>query len=371
MQRTVNGQTVIVDTLGRPGGSQGFPGFRPENELSENRTNVGTYADLELDVTRRLMLGAAARFEHYSDFGGALTTKLAGRLALSKDVALRGSASTGFRAPSLAQIHFNSTFTDVVSGTFIDKVIAANTSALTRAVGIPPLNEETATSLSAGLVARAGVFSATVDVYRVKVDDRIVLTGAFDDTDPEIGPQLAALQVGAAQFFTNAIDTRTVGLDLVVDGAHLVQNQVLRWMVAANVNDMELGAVHATPARRERFFGVREHAFLRASAPPVKISVGVDHEAGRFQTNIRVVHYGQVALIDFVGTPDIYESKRTLDLATTYRLTSRAMLTVGAANVLNQYPTQQDTETEAGGVWDAVQMGFSGALYFAKLHFKF
>jgi iron complex outermembrane receptor protein len=154
----------------------------------------------------------------------------------------------------------------------------------------------------------------------------------------------------------------------------VLRDQVLRWTLAANFNDMELGAVHTTPSlsgREDVYFGEREQAFLRASAPPVKITFGFDHEVGKLQTTVRLLHHGEVTLVDFLGTPDIYRPKQTLDLSATYRLSGRSTITVGTANVLNQYPTQQDTETESGGVWDAVQMGFSGAFYFAKLNVRF
>jgi iron complex outermembrane receptor protein len=357
-------------SLGRPGGAQGFPGFRPENELAESRSNTGAYADLELDLGERVLLGGAARFERYSDFGSTLTTKVAGRFSLSGGVAMRASLSTGFRAPSLAQVHFNSTYTDVNSGVLIDKVIARNGSALTRALGIPDLVEETARNVSAGIVASRGGLTATVDAYRVDVDDRIVLTGAFEDTDPAIGEQLRALDVAAAQFFTNAIDTRTLGVDVVLGYRHWLGDHALAWSLVGNFNDMELGAINTAPALRgkeDTYFGAREQAFLQASAPPVKLGLGLEHGFGRLQASARVVHYGRVTLRDFIDEYDVYHSKRTLDLAATWRASERVQVTLGGANILNAYPTQQDTETETGGVWDAVQMGFSGAFYFAKL----
>ncbi|HEX6063687.1 MAG TPA: TonB-dependent receptor, partial [Longimicrobiales bacterium] len=201
---------------GEPGGAQGFPGFQPRDATDRTRSNIGGYADLELDVSERLTVSAAARGEHYSDFGNTVTGKLAARAGISEALALRGSVATGFRAPSLAQIHFSSTFTDVVSGVFTDKVIAPNNSPITRALGIPGLTEEKSVSAGIGVTAKVGDLAATVDAYVVDIDDRIVLTGAFEDTDPEIGTDLQALGVAAAQFFTNAIDTRTRGLDVVL-----------------------------------------------------------------------------------------------------------------------------------------------------------
>jgi iron complex outermembrane receptor protein len=167
-----------IDTTFRPGGSQGFPGFQPGNELKESRSNFGGYVDLELDVTKKFTVSAAGRFEQYSDFGNTLNGKLASRYKISDNFSVRGSVSSGFRAPSLAQLYFNSTFTDIVAGQAIDKIIAKNNSPITRELGIPALKQEVSTNFGLGFTARAKAFALTVDAYYVQIKDRIVLTGA-------------------------------------------------------------------------------------------------------------------------------------------------------------------------------------------------
>lgn len=354
----------------RPAGAQGFPGFQPADEIDETRNNIGAFADVELDATRRFTLTGAARFEHYSDFGNTLTAKVGSRFALSDALALRGTFNTGFRAPSLAQIYFNSTFTDVNSGVFIDKVIARNTSPIAAALGIPGLKEEKSLSFGLGLTARAGELELAIDAYAVDIDDRIVLTGAFGDDDPDIGDELQALGVAAAQFFTNAIDTETKGLDIVLSHQLYPGSQRLRWSLAGNFNDMALSAIKTSGklvGKEETYFGAREQAFLLASAPSSKITFTVDHELNRFNTQLRVTNFGRVSLIDFIDERDVYKAKATTDLSVGYRVSNNARITLGGANIFNVYPTAQDTETETGGLWDAVQMGFSGAFYFAKL----
>ena len=373
-QKVVNGNVVPVNELGRPGGSQGFPGFQPSNVLNETRTNIGLYLDTEVDVSPKATLSGALRFEDYSDFGSTTTAKLAGRVALNDGFSVRASASTGFRAPSLAQVHFNSTFTDVVSGEVVDKLIARNSSPITRTLGIPPLTEETANNVGIGFTARAGNFSATVDAYRVDIKNRIVLTGAFEDSDAAIGDDLKALGVGAAQFFTNALDTKTNGLDVVMTYQRPLGAGTLRSSLAANVNDMTLGTIRTSAklaGKEDIYFGMREQHFLLASAPKSKIVMGFDYLLDRVEARVSVVRFGKVTLIDFLDTEDIYAAKTTADVSLTGRVSSHVNLTVGGANLFNIYPTQQDTETETGGLWDAVQMGFSGTLYFAKLTFSF
>ena len=370
----INGQPTRVDVLGRPAGSQGFPGFQPSNELDETRTNFGAYVDAEADLSERLMVGAAARFERYSDFGNTMNAKLATRLGLSDAVALRASLSTGFRAPSLAQVYFNTTFTDFVGGQAVDKLIARNDAPITRALGIAPLKEETAINASLGFTARAGNFTATVDGYHVNIKDRIVLTGAFEDTDPDIGQELQQLGVGAAQFFTNALDTRTLGLDVVLTYATTVGAQRFRGSLIGNFNDMELGDIHTSTrlaGKEDIYFGRREQYFLLASAPGSKFAGSIDWGTGNLDARLHVTRFGKVVLIDWLDEEDTYEPKFTTDLSLGYRLSRNISVTVGGANIFNRYPTQQDTETETGGLWDAVQMGFSGAFYFARMGVKF
>ena len=369
----IDGRVVPVDVLGRPGGAQGFPGFRPENEVDEVRTNLGAYLDAELDVSEAFTVGAAARYEDYSDFGNTLTGKVAARYTVSEALTVRGSVSSGFRAPSLAQVYFNSTFTDFVGGEAVDKLIARSGSPITRALGIPPLTEEKATNATLGFTLRWRDFTATVDGYQVDVDDRIVLTGAFDTDDPDIGDELAGLGVGAAQFFTNALDTRTRGVDVVVAWARAFGRHRVRAGFAGNFNEMELGDVRTSAAlagKEEVYFGRRERAFLLASAPPSKMSLSVDHAFANVEVSARANRFGRVTLIDWVDTPDVYHSRTTADAALTYRLPRGMSVTVGGTNLFNAYPSPQDTETETGGVWDAVQMGFSGAYYFARVNFR-
>ncbi|MGH2569105.1 MAG: TonB-dependent receptor plug domain-containing protein, partial [Bacteroidota bacterium] len=370
----IDGRVVQYDALGRPGGSQGFPGFRPDNELDETRTNLGAYVDVELDVTQQFMLGGALRYESYSDFGKTSTAKIASRFKLSDRLALRGSVSGGFRAPSLAQIYFNSVFTDFVSGVPIDKLIARNGSPITRALGIPALKEETARNASIGLTANPfDGLTATLDAYSVKIEDRIVLTGAFDDTDPDIGPDLQRLNVGAAQFFTNALDTKTTGLDVILTYARDFSGHQLRFSYAGNFNSMELGDVKTSQKLRgkeEIYFGRREQHFLLASAPPQKMTFAIDYSRAHYNASLRFVQFGKITLIDWLDTEDVYEAAMTTDFSVGYNLTDHVSLVLGGSNLFNVYPTQQDTETETGGVWDAVQMGFSGRFYFARLNFR-
>ncbi|MBK7428570.1 MAG: TonB-dependent receptor [Saprospiraceae bacterium] len=206
------------------------------------------------------------------------------------------------------------------------------------------------------------------------IKDRIVLTGAFEEGDPDIGAELPALGVGAAQFFTNAVDTRTLGADLILTYVRRIGNGKLQTSFAANFNRMTVENVYTNDklaGKEDIYFGNRERLFLLASAPPSKLNLTLDYKLNDFQVNLRFVRFDKVELEDWLGTIDVYDPRITTDITLGYKIDKNILLSLGAANVFNVYPTQQDTETETGGLWDPVQMGFSGAFYFTKIAFKF
>jgi len=382
---TYEGEEIAsIDTTFRPGGSQGFPGFQPSNELRESRSNFGTYIDLEMDVTKKFVVSAAARFEQYSDFGNTLNGKFATRYKVSDGFSLRGSLSSGFRAPSLAQMYFNTTFTDIVAGQAIDKIIAKNNSPLTRSLGIPALKQEVSLNAGLGFTAKVKSLSLTVDAYYVRIKDRIVLTGSFYSDDDVIGDELTNLNIGAAQFFTNAVNTTSKGVDAILGYSVLLSgHQNLRFTFAGNFNDMVIDKIYTNDQLQGKeyvYFGLREQYFLLASAPKSKFNFGIDYSKNNFFTNLKLTRFGKVELINWndngdnvvdAGELDVYNSKVTVDLSVGYNL-KNFTLTIGSVNLLNTYPDKHDPAlTESGGIWDSVQMGFSGALYFVKLGFKF
>jgi iron complex outermembrane receptor protein len=369
--------TNYAPGTGVAGGAQGFPGFQPRNEVkAATRDNVGVYADAELNITQAWLFEGAARYEHYTDFGSSLTGKVATRYKLGENFSLRGTLSTGFRAPSLAQINFNTVFTNVVGGNPVDILLDRNDGAVSRAVGIPALKQERSQSASVGFTGRAGsILSFTVDGYYIHIKDRIVLTGTFDQSDNVIGSTLANLGVGQAQFFANAASTTTWGLDAVVANTIGVGNGRLTTTLAANLNRLLVTSVQATPrlaGKEDIFFGPREQAFVKASAPPFKINLTFDYNVGRFGALVRFVQFGGVKLIDYDGNPENYGQRLTTDVALSYALTNQLRLSLGSSNLFNVYPSFfNPLVTETGGAWDPVQMGSNGRMLFAKLQVKF
>ena len=360
-------QTQPTDPISgelRPGGSQGFPGYSPANEVDRSRSNFSLYTDAELDITDSFLLGAAARFENYSDFGSTINGKLAFRVKASENINVRGSVSTGFRAPSLAQIYYNLRFTDFQGGVATETLLSPNNSPVTASFGIESLEEETAINAAVGATASFGGFTATVDGYYINVKDRIVLTGTF------AAPQIP--NVNEAQFFANGVDTETVGLDIILSWKGNFDFGNISATLAGNINNMTIEEVKNGNLDESIFFGEREKAFLLASAPDSKFAFNTNYSKDKFNAGLGLTHFSEIVLIDFADTEDVYGAKITADLNAGYQLSDNLKLTLGGNNIFNEYPDQQnDGETEAGGYWDAVQMGFSGAYYYARLDFNF
>jgi iron complex outermembrane receptor protein len=378
-------QTPAQDSNGDelPGGAQGFPGYSPDNAVDRSRTNYGVYVDAELNVTEAFLINGALRFEKYSDFGKTFNAKLATRYNIGEHFSLRGSYSTGFRAPSLAQVHYNLIFNNIVNGESLPSLLSANTSTVTRAFGIGALKEETAQNASIGFTAKAGNFSATVDGYLINVQDRIVLTDNFDASGFNLG-------VEAAQFFANGVDTKTTGLDVVLAYTYpFTKDHRLNFTLSGNVNKLEIEKINSGGLNPYTFFGPFSQAYLQAAAPKYKVGANIGYTLSKFSMNIYLTQFSRVIIQDFqwVDSPatnkaeadalyavatDIYRSVKTIDLNFSYQFMPSLSLTIGANNLFNEYPTPQfDAWTDQGGLSDSVQMGSDGAYYFARVGFKF
>ncbi|WP_426176966.1 TonB-dependent receptor plug domain-containing protein [Massilia sp. TWR1-2-2] len=371
-----------VDGLGSGGnaGSQGFPGFQPSDATDKGRHSSAAYLDLEADVTDRIKLQGAVRYEKFSDFGSTVTGKLAASFRLADAVLLRGSASTGFRAPSLQQVYFSSTFTDFVGGVAKDVVFAPNGGNVTNAAGIPKLKEEKSKSFTLGTTwTPTASTSVTADLYRINIDDRIVLSGRFDsDNYPALGDILLNLGVASAQFFVNSIDTRTQGLDLTVANKSDVMGGKLNTFLALNFSTTDVTNIKAPPSLagfEDVLLSERERLFIEQGGPRRKATLGLDYTLGKVNTELKIIHFGPQSLGTFSGPPTPlmkYEPKTSADLAFTYAFTPKTKFTVGAANIFNVKPTAHDpNETDNGFKYESVQFGLNGTSYFARMWHKF
>ncbi|WP_394333499.1 TonB-dependent receptor domain-containing protein [Zobellia uliginosa] len=360
-------QTIPTDPITgnqRPGGSQGFPGYSPDNEIDRSRSNVSLYGDLELDVTEKFLVSGAARFEYFSDFGSTTNGKLAARYKATENFNIRGSVSSGFRAPSLAQIYYNLKFTNFIGGVASESLLSPNNSPVTASFGIGPLKEEKAFNAALGFTAKAGNFTATIDGYYINIKDRIVLTGDFP------APQIE--NVNSAQFFVNGVDTKTSGLDVILSYKNsLSEDSSFSATFLANFNDMKIDNVNNGSLDESTFFGERDKAFLLASAPDSKLNLNLTYDKSWFDAALSFTRFSEIELVDYGAAIDHYDAKIVTDLNFGFELSESLKLNVGSNNLFNVYPDQQDADSDSGGYWDAVQMGFAGAFYYARLGFTF
>jgi iron complex outermembrane receptor protein len=382
----INSRTPLLDYqtyngVIRPGGSQGFPGYGLENEVDRNRSNFSVYLDTEIDFSDKFMLGSALRFEYYSDFGSTLNYKLASRYKINQKLNLRGSFSTGFRAPSLAQRYYNLTFTNFIGTTASESFLIANNSAIARRFNIDELQEEKARNFSLGFTAKLSTaFNVAIDAYYVAIKDRIILSGNFDASDLGVG-------IDNVQFFANGVNTETTGVDLVLNWNKKMENSQLSIDLSGNINNMIITHIKNKTLDQETFFGTRDQQYLLASAPKSKFNLGINYSYKKLETSLSFTRFSRVDLVDWqisqdvsnfnnseaeraAAAADIYDPKITTDLHFSYHATNAVNLQFGANNLLNIYPTKQNSYTDSGGLWDATQMGTNGSFYYTKLNIK-
>ena len=380
------GSYIDADGVGVGGnaGSQGFPGFQPGDATDRKRNSIAGYLDVETDITAAFKIQTALRAEKFSDFGSTVTGKLAGSYKINEQFLLRSSASTGFRAPSLQQVYFSSTFTDFISGKPQDVVLAPNGGAIANAAGIPKLKEEKSKNYTLGFTWNPVSSTAiTADLYRININDRIVLSGRFDaDNYPALGATLAALGVGQAQFFVNSVNTKTQGVDLTVSNKADVGPGKLTTFLAMNYSKTDVTSIKAPPSLRgfeDVLLSERERLFIEQGGPRSKATLGFEYATGPISTDLKIIHFGAQTLGTFTGSagPDgipnaRYEPKTSADLSVTYSFDKNTKLTIGGNNIFNVKPSKQDpNETDNGFIYDSVQFGLNGASYFARLWKRF
>jgi len=384
-------------------GAQGFPGFQPANEVNRARTGVAGYAGLETQINDRFLVDVAGRYESYSDFGNTFTGKIAGRLEVVPNVALRAAVSTGFRAPALHQVWFNNVSTQFVINTSTGELeprnvlTSNNRSRVTKAFGVPDLTDERSVNLSAGITARPrDDLSITADVYRVTIDDRIVITSQFASTTAEpdltirarVAQLLAPFQnqgVTGAQFFANAVDTRTTGLDVVVAYARSLGGGTLSLMASANVTKTEVTRVNLPQAMADSFAGANldtvrirmlnreDRNRLEDALPHAKGALSARYAIGRFTGLVRASYYGDIVYkAPSPVSDEQFGAKTLLDVDLGYEVAGGVRLGIGANNLFNTFP---DEQTVPGNINSGrfiysrrvTQFGMNGGFYYARV----
>ena len=280
-------------------GAQVFPGFRPSNAVNTSRNSVAAYVDAEGDITQWLRIGAAGRTEHYSDFGGTTDGKLTARVQPTQYFLVRGSISTGFRAPSLAQSFFSSTatnFLDLGQGLVpVESLTLPVDSPAAQVLGATPLKPESSRNAGAGMVITpVPALEVAIDYYHIAIDDRIVLSGNF--TAAPIAALLAPFGANGARFFTNAIDTRTNGVDLTANYRIRLRAGDVRLRAAYNNTNTDIVGTVATPPQLAAYASVLfdriEQRRIECGQPQDNLRIGGDWRGRRFGVDLNEARYG-------------------------------------------------------------------------------
>ncbi|TZF94135.1 TonB-dependent receptor [Chryseobacterium panacisoli] len=378
-----------------PGGSQVFNGFKPENAVDKNRQSVAAYADVEFNFTNWLLVDAAARYENYSDFGSTFNYKLASRIKVAPNFNVRLAGSTGFRAPSIHQIYYNVTSTLFTNNQLLEVGTFSNDSQLAGLLDMPKLKQETSKSASVGFTYRIPSvgLSFTADGYFTRIDNRIILTDQFLRANVPQKAQEAYDQLGinAAQFFTNAIDTETKGLDVVISHNTRFSGFKLDNSFAINLNKTkQVGDIHSagllqSPQLEKVYFSEKSRVYLEEAVPRVKASLSHTLSWKDATFYLRNTYFGKVTGADIIdvngdGIIDFNEhqpigNKIITDISAAYQFTKNVGLTLGVNNLFDIYPTKNLTASTNNDQFiysrSTSQFGQNGRYVFARLNFNF
>lgn len=383
----VNGGIPIADgpNAGRPApvGVQPASGYRPSDVTDQDRASHAVYLDLERQMTTRLALSAAARHEHYSDFGDNATFKGAGRFTLSDSLALRASVSSGFRAPHLAQSWFGNSTNTVVSGVLVSARLLPVSDPVAKVLGATPLKPEESINQSAGFVFERGRFSLSADAYRIRVTDRIALSSNF--TGAAVTNLLAGAgfpNITSTSFLTNAVDTDTRGAEITV---RYTQPLAALGEVTANLgvmlNETEFDRIAPAPKPltdlgiTTPLFDLSQQVRFTTSQPKDKFTLSLDWVWKKLSVNLTNIRYGEYEAVAFTSlTPariavvtsgyryrlaptapasgnfqvvQQFDPRVITDLELTYRFTPAFSVSVGANNLFDVYPTRNFPSTAA------------------------
>jgi len=388
-------------TTGTPAtcGFQAFPGFRPESAGRFGRDSFAVYVDAETDLTDRFLIGVAGRFEDFGEVGDEVTGKLSGRYEFSDQFAIRGAAQTGFRAPSLQQLSLQFVTTTVGASGLTETLLARTGTAFPGFFGIETLDIETSTSLSAGLVWEPlDNFILTVDGFLINIDDRIVLGNPLSpaqlDAVPEAQAFLVDNLISQANFFSNAIDTETAGVDIVADYSTDLWSGTLATTLAIHFNETSIESINAPEGvDPELLFPDPSRTFIESGQPQTRVNLSFDWERDVFSSILRLNYIGETETSFFteqgLGIPEAapFNNERVLkpgsallvDLELGYRLNEHLKISVGGNNLLDEKPDKLAPDSVIVGItrgnlqfpMRGLAYGLNGGFYYARFSASF
>ncbi|MCK6618369.1 MAG: TonB-dependent receptor [Cyclobacteriaceae bacterium] len=338
--RSENWELIAGDTASYSSeGANSFPGFQQNNAIKANRFNFGAYVDLTWDITENFLIGGTFRSEIYSDFGAANVYKLTSRYKIADSFTLRGSVSTGFRAPTLHQQYLQLTQASFVGGDIVNTGLANNFSKEARLIGVPRLKAEKANNISFGFGFNPNSnLSVTVDYYQIRIKDRIIYSNEVSDV-------IQGVTIDNISFFINAAETQTSGIDIVASYRNLPLGQGRMAINLAGNYTIENELVGGYESLNTNFgydiYNQTQESLLTTSRPKTKFILGIDYALGKFSFNLNNTLFGKTTFnnadldenlfLEF--TPNV-----VTDLGILYNFTSQFSASLTLQNLLNVFP---------------------------------
>ncbi len=384
-----DGKVPVLDANGNPttriaaAGSQVFPGFRPTDETNASRSNTSLYADVESDLSSMLLVGGAVRYENYTDFGSQATGKITARFAPVQTFAVRGAFATGFRAPSLQQSWFTATSTNFINGIPFEVRTFPVSSRAAQLLGAKPLTPEKSKNISAGVTFQpVPALSITADYYNIDIDDRVVLSENLTQTAVKdfLGAN-GEPGIAGGRFFTNAIDTRTKGLDVVANyGLNFGRRGILRLTAGASTNSTTIRAQkQVTPpalaALNDALFSRIERGRIEKGQPRNNFVFSATHEVSKFTLSARTQRFGEVTTFGTTAANDqTYGAKWISDASVGLALRENVRFTFGADNLFDVYPDNTIAANNNNGIFPVpggAPFGINGRFAYARVNLRF
>ncbi|MCR6685467.1 TonB-dependent receptor [Pseudoxanthomonas sp.] len=372
------------------GGAQGFGGFTPTNAVHASRDNWAAYAGLEADLTDRFSAGIAGRYEDYSDFGSEFSGKLSARYAFSDAVALRATVASGFRAPALAQQYYQVVTTQYNASLdrFLDSGTFPANGAVAQALGADALTAETSLSYGLGLVLQPTEnLYITVDGYQIDIDDRIVLSSNLALNNNAAAQALLAslgvTGVNSARYFTNAADTRTRGVDVIGSYRIPLDSGALNLTAGYNYNKTEIQRIAANPPELTALganlwrIGRDEQGRIEEGYPHDKTTLNATWNLSSWDLSLGATRYGEFTTrVSETGNPandQTYGAQWIVDASASFRPDGNWTLTLGADNLLDEYPDRTLLVNSNAGQFPYSSQspaGFNGAYVYGRIAYR-
>ena len=353
-------------------GSNGFAGFQPGDAGEHTVRAFGTYIDVESNVSETLLVGGALRYENYDEFGNTLDGKVAARLQVADNLAIRGAVSTGFRVPTAGQANLRNVTTEFNMGRLADIATLPPTNPIALQKGAKALTPEESVNTTLGAVFNVGSLDVTVDYYRIEIEDRISFTSRFNLTPSDISALLAvgvsdATSFTSVRFFSNLQSVEVSGIDVVATLPFDLAGGLSNLTLAANLSSVELTKFNPD------FTSENRRLQIEKGRPESRFTLTWNHTYGSWRTMARARYYGEYydaptndGSVAFYPEPSL-----VFDFEVSIDATDSLSLLFGLQNAFDEYPTTNPHGEVAGLIYpEQAPFSFNGGFYYLRAQWR-